>query len=81
MSIAVFNFGKSDKFKVIQAHIVGNFRGRKLSRIGEKYDFRGENVRELVKNMIFVEETFADCSPVLRQGRHAPKFRGENFRK
>ena len=24
--------------------IVGNFRGRKLSQIGEKYDFRGENL-------------------------------------
>ena len=24
-------------------HIVGNFQGRKLSRIGEKHDFCGEN--------------------------------------
>jgi len=24
--------------------IAGNFRGRKLSQIGEKYDFRGENL-------------------------------------
>ena len=23
--------------------IAGNFQGRKLSQIGEKYDFRGEN--------------------------------------
>ena len=34
-------------------HIAGNFRGRKLLWIVEKYDFRGEN--------------FADCSLLLRQ--------------
>ena len=28
--------------------IAGNFRGRKLSRIGEKYDFHGENFRGLL---------------------------------
>ena len=29
-------------------HIVGNFRGRKLSQIGEKYNFHGENFRRLL---------------------------------
>ena len=29
-------------------HIVGNFQGRKLSLICEKYDFRGENFRRLL---------------------------------
>ena len=28
--------------------IAGNFRGRKLSQIGEKYNFRGENFRGLL---------------------------------
>ena len=28
--------------------IAGNFRGRKLSRIGQKYDFCGENFRGLL---------------------------------
>ena len=31
-----------------KCHIAGNFRERKLLRIGEKYDFRGENVRRLL---------------------------------
>ena len=29
-------------------HIAGNFRGRKLSRIGKKYDFRRQNFRRLL---------------------------------
>ena len=29
-------------------HIVGNFRGRKLSQIGEKCNFHGENFRRLL---------------------------------
>ena len=29
-------------------HIAVNFRGRKLLRIGEKYDFHGENFRGLL---------------------------------
>ena len=28
--------------------IVGNFEGKKLSQISEKYDFRGENLRGLL---------------------------------
>ena len=30
-------------------HIAGNFRGRKLSRIGRKGAFRGENFRGMLK--------------------------------
>ena len=30
------------------AHMITKFGGRKLSRIGEKYDFRGENFRGLL---------------------------------
>ena len=29
-------------------YVAGNFLERKLSRIGEKYDFRGENLRGLL---------------------------------
>ena len=32
----------------VSYRIAVNFRGRKLSRIGEKYDFRGENFRGLL---------------------------------
>ena len=32
----------------IDNRIAGNFRERKLLRIGEKYDFRGENFRRLL---------------------------------
>ena len=51
--------------KRLSYHIVGNFRGRKLSRITEKYDFRGENFRRLL----------AFASP---KEPHL-KFCGENF--
>ena len=51
--------------------VAGNFRGRKLSRIGRKGAFRGENFRGMLKTgrimgvacleyYIFVEKTFAD---------------------
>ena len=46
--------------------IAKKFQERKLSRIDEKYDFRGE--------------TLAYCSLLPRQGCYAPKFCGENFR-
>ena len=42
---------------------MGNFQGRKLSRIGEKYDFPGENFHGLL--------TFAmpkDATPQILQG-------------
>ena len=46
--------------------IAGSFRGGKLSQVGEKYDFRGENFRGL----LFLFHA---------KGCHAPKFCGENF--
>ena len=46
-------------------HIVGNFRGRKLSQIGGKYDFCGEN--------------FCRLLALLGQKMPCPKFCGENF--
>ena len=45
--------------------IVGNFRGRKLSRIGE--------------NTIFAEKTFADCSLLQRQKMPRPNFAEKTF--
>ena len=50
-------------------HIAGNFQGRKLPRIGEKYDFRGENFRRLLACAVlkdatppnFSDKTFANC--------------------
>ena len=47
--------------------IAENFRGRKLSWMGEKYSFRGENLRGLL----------ASAAP---KDAMPPKFRGENFR-
>ena len=35
-------------FCAVIYRIAGNFRGRKLSQIGEKYDFHGENFRGLL---------------------------------
>ena len=46
----------------------------------QRETIEGENFRELVKNMIFTEKTFADCSLVLRQRCHTPKFCGEKQR-
>ena len=48
--------------------MAGNFQGRKLSRIGEKYDFRGENFHRLLACAVpkdathpnFMEKTFAN---------------------
>ena len=36
--------------------------------------FKGENFRELVKNMIFLEKTFTDCSLLPCQRTPRPKF-------
>ena len=44
-------------------------------------NFEGENFHELVKNTIFTEKTFADCSLVLRQRTPRPQIRGQSFRK
>ena len=49
--------------------IARNFRGRKLSQIGEKDDFRGENFPRLLP---FAAPT---------DSMHVPKLRGEKFRK
>ena len=46
--------------------IAGNFRGRKLSRIGRKAAFRGENFRGMLTGCIM--------------GVACLEFRGENFR-
>ena len=46
--------------------IVGNFQGRKLLRISEKYDFRGEKLSRIARF----------CRT---KGHHAPKFCRENF--
>ena len=51
--------------KTGQYCIAGNFRGRKLSQIGE--------------NMIFAEKTFTDWLLSQRQSTPRPKFRRENF--
>ena len=51
-------------------HIAGNFRGRKLSWIGEKYDFCRENFRGLLA-----------CAVPKDRVYHAPKFCRENLRK
>ena len=50
----------------ITYRIAENFRGRKLSQIGEKYDFRGENLCGLL----------ASAAP---KDTTSPKFHGENF--
>ena len=52
----------------VSYHIAENFRGRKLSQIGEKYDFHWENLRRLLAFTMpkdttppnFVEKTFAN---------------------
>ena len=56
--------------------IAGNFRGRKLSRIGEKDDFRGENFRGLLPFSAptdampnFVEKSFANIATKPRYSR------------
>ena len=48
-------------------HIVGNFWGRKLSWIGKKRPFCGENFHRMLKPII--------------GGYGTPKFHGENFRR
>ena len=46
-------------------HVAGNFRGRKLQRIGEMYSFHRENFRKLVN---------ADCSFLLCQRTPCPQL-------
>ena len=46
--------------------MAGNFRGRKLSQIGKKYDFCGENFHRLLACAVLKDPT-------------PPKFHGENF--
>ena len=54
--------------------IAGNFWGRKLTRIGEKYDFRWENVRRLLAfatpkdatHPNFTEKTFANSHKAMK---------------
>ena len=38
-----------------------------------------ENLREFVKNMVFAEKTFADCSLLPCKRMPHPKFHGQNF--
>ena len=64
--------------------IAGNFRGRKLSRIGEKYNFRGENFRGLLAFTMpkdttlpnFTEKTFANNHKTAKfcESFHPQKF-------
>ena len=57
-----------------------NFRGRKLSRIGEKYDFRGENFHRLLACAMpkdatlpnFAEKTFANSHKTTKFARLSP---------
>ena len=52
----------------------GNFRGRKLSQIGEKYGFRGENFCRLLACAVpkettpsnFVEKTFVNSHKTVK---------------
>ena len=60
--------------------MMGNFQGRKLSRIGEKYDFRGENFRGLLACAApkdatppnFAEKTFANSHKTTKFARLSP---------
>ena len=69
---------------IVEYHIVGNFQGRKLLRIGEKYDFRRENFRGLLvcaapKDAMppnFTEKTFANSH---KTGKFAKVFSLESF--
>ena len=63
---------------MISKHIHGCFMSMDYRIVG---NFEGENFRKLVKNTIFAEKTFADCSLCCTKGRHAPKFHGVNFHK
>ena len=60
--------------------LVGNFQGRKLSRIGEKYDFRGENFHRLLTCATpkdatlpnFTEKTFANSHKTAKFAKPSP---------
>ena len=47
--------------------IAGNFRGRRLSRIGKRWPFSGKNFGQMLKPIIYVG------------GYGTPKFHGENY--
>jgi len=49
---------------MISKHIHGCFMSMDYRIVG---NFEGENFRKLVKNTIFAEKTFADCSLLLHQ--------------
>ena len=42
-------------------YIAGNFRERKLSQFGEKYDFRGENFHGLLAFAASKDTTLPNC--------------------
>ena len=70
--------------KIQHYRIAENFRGRKLSRIGEKYDFRGENFHGLLASAVpkdatppnFAEKTFTNCH---KTAKFAKVFSLESF--
>jgi len=59
------------------AHMITKFGGRKLSRISEKYDFRGENFHGLLTFAApkdttppnFAENTFADSHKTTKSAK------------
>ena len=61
-------------YSIVEYRIAGNFRGRKLSRIGEKYDFRRENFRGLLAcaapkdatPLNFAEKTFTNSHKTVK---------------
>ena len=60
--------------------IAGNFQGRKLSRIGEKYNFHRENFRGLLAFAVpkdamppnFVEKTFVNSHKTVKFVKFSP---------
>ena len=66
-------------------HVAGNFQGRRLLQSGEKYIFRGENLRGLLAFAVlkdatplnFAEKTFANSQ---KTTKFAKVFSLESFR-
>ena len=50
--------------------IAGNFRGRKLSQIGEKYDFHGENFHGLLTFAASKDTMLPNCEEKIFTNSH-----------
>ena len=76
--ILMYSHGNTWSYEIMYGQKFAEEPGKKVVTV-EQETLEVENFRKLVKNMIFVEKTFVDCSLLPCHGCIVPKFCGENF--